>query len=82
MVIVPFYELRKPDSYYYATAVVAALKSHGEANAEVAWLGLWVIQNLTATSSANAAELVTAGGYAGLLPQLYNAFFLFCGPQS
>ena len=48
-------------------AVVAALDSHGEANAEVAWQGLWAIQNLAAVYSANANELVQAGACAGLI---------------
>ena len=46
-------------------AVVAALESHGEANAEVAWQGLWAIQQLAAVHGADAVEPVDAEACKG-----------------
>ena len=46
--------------------VVAVLHSHGEANAEVAWQGLWAMQHLAAVHAANAADLLNSGACAGI----------------
>ena len=50
---------------YYA-AVLATLQCHGEANAEVAWQGLWAIQHLAAVHAANAADLLNSGACVGI----------------
>ena len=45
-----------------SAAVVAALAAHGEANAEVAWQGLWAIQNLAAPGSDDASYMLLSDG--------------------
>ena len=45
-----------------SAAVVAALAAHGEANAEVAWQGLWAIQNLAAVEAAQLSAIKASAG--------------------
>ena len=70
-----YYQLQsKVLNWSFRVAIVATLDSHGKTNEEVAWSGMWAIQNLTAGNATNAVILVEVGACAGVCQFLHALF--------